>query len=378
MDRELLRWGILGASNIARKNWKAIWNSKNGQITVVASRDLQRSQHFIDECQAQAPFGATPRAVGSYEELLAAPDVDAVYMPLPTGIRGEWVKRAAKAGKHVVCEKPCATSVTELVDMLEVCRRNQVQFMDGVMFTHSRRLGRIREVLDDGQTIGPTRRATSAFSFCADEEFFASNIRTRSDLEPHGCLGDLGWYCIQFALWAMKWKLPQRVTGQVLSEFKHTSSKLAVPTEFSGELFFEGGVSSSFYCSFITENEQWANVSGTRGSLRVPDFVLPFSGTRTSFETIRPVFDVQGCDFEMQQHHRRWVVNERSHSDPTAQESNLFRQFTDQVQSGTLNPVWPEIALKTQQVMQACRESSLAQGRSVKMDQTIGVEGEPA
>jgi predicted dehydrogenase len=316
--------------------------------------------------------------VGSYEELLAAPDVDAVYMPLPTGIRGEWVKRAAKAGKHVVCEKPCATSVTELVDMLEVCRRNQVQFMDGVMFTHSRRLGRIREVLDDGQTIGPTRRATSAFSFCADEEFFASNIRTRSDLEPHGCLGDLGWYCIQFALWAMKWKLPQRVTGQVLSEFKHTSSKLAVPTEFSGELFFEGGVSSSFYCSFITENEQWANVSGTRGSLRVPDFVLPFSGTRTSFETIRPVFDVQGCDFEMQQHHRRWVVNERSHSDPTAQESNLFRQFTDQVQSGTLNPVWPEIALKTQQVMQACRESSLAQGRSVKMDQTIGVEGEPA
>ena len=100
MDRPLLRWGILGAANIARKNWKAIWNSKNGCVTAVASRDLQRSQSFINECQAQAPFRPAPRALGSYEELLAAPDVDAVYIPLPTGIRGHWVKRAAEAGKH--------------------------------------------------------------------------------------------------------------------------------------------------------------------------------------------------------------------------------------------------------------------------------------
>ncbi len=267
MDRELLRWGILGTSTIARKNWKAIWNSKNGHITVVASRDLQRSQHFIDECRAQAPFGIAPRALGSYEELLAAPDVDAVYMPLPTGIRGEWVKRAAEVGKHVVCEKPCARSVAELVEILDACGRNQAQFMDGVMFMHSRRLGRIRQVLDDGKTVGPVRRITSAFGFRGEEEFFASNIRTRSDLEPDGCLGDLGWYCIRFALWAMNWTLPRQVIGRVLSEYKHQNSKAPVPTEFSGELFFEDGVSSSFYCSFITENEQWANISGTRGSL---------------------------------------------------------------------------------------------------------------
>jgi predicted dehydrogenase len=368
MDKPQLRWGILGTSNIARKNWKAIWNSKNGHITVVASRDLQRSQHFIDECQAQAPFGTAPSALGSYEELLAAPDVDAVYMPLPTGIRGEWVKRAAEAGKHVVCEKPCATSVTELVEMLDTCRKNQVQFMDGVMFMHSRRLGRIREVLDDGKTVGPVRRITSAFSFRGEEEFFASNIRTQSDLEPDGCLGDLGWYCIRFALWAMNWTLPRQVIGRVLSEYKHQKSKAPVPTEFSGELFFEDGVSSSFYCSFITENEQWANVSGTRGSLRVPDFVLPFAGTRTSFETIRPVFDVQGCDFDMQPHYRRWVVEECSHSDSTAQESQMFHNFANQVRSGTLNPLWPQIALKTQQVMQACRESSLDQGQPVRVD----------
>ena len=372
MDKPILRWGILGAANIARKNWKAIWNSRNGCVTAVASRDLQRSRQFINECQADAPFPPAPRALGSYEELLAAPDVDAVYIPLPTGIRGHWVKRAAEAGKHVVCEKPCATSVVELVEMLEACRRHQVQFMDGVMFMHSRRLERIREVLDDGQTVGPIRRITSAFTFRAPEEFFASNIRARSDLEPHGCLGDLGWYCIRFALWAMNWKVPQRVTGQILSEFKHTGSQWPVPTEFSAELFFEGGATSSFYCSFLIETEQWVNVSGTRGYLRVPDFVLPFTGRQIAFQTGNPVFDVQGCDFEMQPHCRRWVVKERSHSHPTAQESRLFRHFAEQVQSGTLNALWPEMALKTQQVMQACRESSLRQGRPVEVGQPIG------
>jgi predicted dehydrogenase len=303
--------------------------------------------------------------------LLAAPDIDAVYIPLPTGIRGHWVKRAAEAGKHVLCEKPCATSVVELAEMLDACQRNQVQFMDDVMFMHSRRLARIREVLDNGQTVGPIRRITLAFSFRAPEEFFGSNIRTRSDLEPDGCLGDLGWYCIRFALWAMNWKLPQRVTGRILSEFKHASSKLPVPTEFSGELLYPEGVTNGFYCSFLTADEQWVNVSGTRGYLRVPDFVLPFTGNQIAFETGSPGLEVQGCDFEMQPRRLRWVVRERSHSDPTAQESQLFHHFAERVKSGTLNPLWPEMALKTQQVMQACRESSRSQGRPVKVDQPI-------
>jgi predicted dehydrogenase len=372
MDKMLLRWGILGTANIAQKNWKAIWNSQNGRVIAVASRDLKRSRRFIKECQAQAPFRPTPRALGSYEDLLAAPDVDAVYIPLPTGIRGYWVKRAAEAGKHVICEKPCATSVAELVEMLAVCQRNQVQFLDDVMFMHSRRLEHIRKVLDDGQTIGPIRRITSAFTFRAEEEFFDANIRAQSDLEPDGCLGDLGWYCIRFTLWAMNWKVPERVTGRILSEFKHPGSKSPVPTEFSAELLYPDGVSSSFYCSFVTETEQWVNVSGARGYLRLPDFVLPFSGSQIAFQTGNPVFDVQGCDFAMQPGCRRWTVKELSHSDPTAQESRLFRHFAEQVKSGTLSPLWPEMALKTQQVMQACRESSRRQGRPVKMDQACG------
>ncbi len=367
MTTPKLRWGILGAANIARKNWKGIWNSGNGRVTAVASRDLERSRQFIGECQGQAPFDPAPRALGSYEELLESPEVDAVYLPLPTGVRAQWAKRAAEAGKHVVCEKPCATSLAELTGILECCRRNRVQFMDGVMFMHSRRLEKLREVLDDGKTIGPIRRITSAFSFRASEEFFASNIRAQSELEPFGCLGDLGWYCIRFALWAKNWQLPARATGRVLSDFKHQGSRFAVPTDFSGELLFADGVTSSFYCSFLTETEQWAVVSGRSGHLRVPDFVLPFSGGKTGFETGNPVFAVRGCDFEMQPHIRRWDIDECSHSDPTAQESRLFGHFAEQVQSGTLNPRWPEMAAKTQQVMEACRESARMEGRPLKV-----------
>src|SRR6185295_11154609 len=174
--------------------------------------EVERSRRFIDACQAAAPMAVAPRALGHYEELLAAKDVDAVYIPLPTGLRKEWVLRAAEAGKHIVCEKPCATNVADLREMLEACRRHRVQFMDGVMFMHSRRLDRMRAVLDDGASVGGVKRITSTFSFRAPAEFFARNIRANSVLDPYGCLGDLGWYCLRFALWVMRGQLPHQVT----------------------------------------------------------------------------------------------------------------------------------------------------------------------
>ena len=179
--------------------------------------------------------------------MLGRRDIDAVYIPLPTGIRKEWVLRAAEAGKHVLCEKPCGVNSRPTCgDMLDACRKHRVQFMDGVMFMHSRRLPLLRQVLDDGQSVGTVRRIASQFSFKASEEFLTSNIRASSDLEPLGCLGDLGWYNIRFypvgheltdfpsALRAASWRSMPGEGGQ------------PVPVEFSGELFFAGGVSASF------------------------------------------------------------------------------------------------------------------------------------
>src|SRR5262245_35676723 len=118
-----LRWGILGAARIARKNWKAIRHSGNSVITAVASRDLNRARTFVEECQRFEPFERPPEALDSYERLLSLPNVDAVYIPLPTKLRKEWIVRAAKAGKHILSEKPCAVSATDMEDILAACRK---------------------------------------------------------------------------------------------------------------------------------------------------------------------------------------------------------------------------------------------------------------
>jgi|SRR6516164_6004985 len=350
-------WGILGTADIARKNWLAILNSGNS-VAAIASRDLKRARRFIDTCQSHAPMPVLPRAFGSYDELLECPEVQAVYIPLPTGLRKEWVLRAAAAGKHIVCEKPCAANLQDLREMLAVCRRHQVQFMDGVMFMHSKRLVRLRKTLQDRNALGSIRRITSAFTFCASPDFFTNNIRAHPDLEPHGCLGDLGWYCIRFSLWAMGWKMPQFVIGRILAQHEQPNHRKNIISQFSGELVFDGEVSAGFFCSFLAQNQEWAQISGTKGYLRVEDFVVPFAGKKADFEVCNHQFVKSGCKFKMEPQIRRVSVGEHSHGHPSAQESYLFKEFTNVVRSGRLNDDWPQYSLKTQAVLEACLHSA--------------------
>jgi predicted dehydrogenase len=343
-----LRWGILSTANIARKNWKAIWNSGNSIVTAVASRSADRSREFVAQCQQETPFDAAPAALGSYEELLASPKVDAVYIPLPTGLRKEWVVRAAKAGKHILCEKPCGSTVAEVREMLDACERHRVQFMDGVMFMHNPRLNRIRAALNDQATFGNLKRITSHFSFCSTGDFHLSNIRGNVALEPLGCLGDLGWYNIRFTLWAMNWKLPAQVTGQILSQ---SGSDVAqpVPFDFSGELLFDNKISAGFYCSFLTAYRDWVVATGTNGSLRVPDFVHPRKSSQGAL-------DIDG------------TMSDDLVTDPsTVQETNMIRNFANQALSGKLNAEWSDSALKTQIVANACMDAARS-GRPVVLN----------
>ena len=354
-EKSVCRWGIMSTATIGRKNWQAIQLSGNGTIVAVASRNAASSQKFIDECQAAVPFDESPRAIEGYENLLAADDIDAVYIPLPTGMRKEWVIKAAKAGKHVMCEKPCAVNATDLQEMIDACRENNVQFMDGVMYMHGKRLEKIREAIGD---LGKLKRIATQFSFCGDKEFEEGNIRTNSDLEPLGCLGDLGWYTIRFALWTMDYEMPKAVVGRMLTDFQRDDSPNPVPMEIQGELHFENGITSTFYNSFVTGHQQWAHVSGTEGHIYVPDFVLPYAGGEARFDKAKPEFTINDCDFEMAQNHESFVIQEPGNSAPNSQETNLFRNFADIVNSGNLDDHWPTIALQTQKLMDACYESA--------------------
>jgi predicted dehydrogenase len=275
--------------------------------------------------------------------------------------------KAAQAGKHVVCEKPCGKDAGEVREMLNACSKAGVQFMDGVMFMHSDRLPAMRKVLDDGQTVGQMKRIASQFSFLAPEDFLKGNIRVSSELEPLGCLGDLGWYTIRFSLWAMNYKMPHTVSGRILSQHGRADSSRPVPTEFSAELLFDGGVSASFYNSFITEHQCWANVSGTKGYLYLQDFVIPFFGNEVEFFTQQTAFVVDGCDFHIESHQRRHSVNEYANSHATSQETKLFRTFGERVLSGKVDPFWGDVALKTQVVMDACLASAV-DGRPVTIE----------
>ncbi len=344
-----LRIGFLSTAGIGRKNWKAIFHSGNAVVSAVASRDAQKSRDFIADCQREFAFTETPRAFGSYDELLASPDVDAVYVPLPTGLRKEFVLRAAAAGKHVLCEKPCAANLAELEEMLAACRKHSVQFLDGVMFMHNPRLPKIRAVLDDGQSLGQLQRLSSLFSFYFGDDFLQKNIRVDAALEPAGCLGDLGWYSIRFFLWTLNWQLPHTVTAKILAQ-----SPSGTPTEFSAELFFAGGVSAEFYSSFLTHKQQLVAVGGRNGWLRMPDFVHPRNGYEPAFELnqteVRVASDVK-CPPD---------ADPSAFGHATAPDTRMWRNFASQIFSGQLNHDWPMWALQTQKVLDAC----LAAGRS--------------
>ncbi len=367
------RWGILGAAGIARKNWQAIHRAGNARLVAVASRDADRASEFVADCQRRVPFEQPPIPILGYEPLLARDDIDAVYLPLPTGLRAEWAIRAAAAGKHVLVEKPCAGSVAELEAVVAACDTAAVQFMDGVMFMHSQRLNAIRDRLVDAPGgVGQPRRIMSQFSFRGADDFLADNIRMRSDLEPFGCLGDLGWYTIGFSLWALAPRMPRSVTGRIIATGAAANSPRPVPTEFAGELVFPGTaaepeVTAGFFCSFLAEHQQWSHVSGTRGSLRVDDFVLPFDGAESSLTLSEPRFVIDGCDFRMERHDRTVTVSEHSHGHPTAQEARMFRAFSQLVLDRRTDRSWPARSLAVQRVMMACLVSAHDGGREVEV-----------
>jgi predicted dehydrogenase len=363
-SEKLCRWGILGAANIARKNWDAIRHAENATLLAVASRSQAKAEEYIGECQLVAPHEQTPAAC-TYEELLARKDIDAVYIPLPTAIRKQWVIKAANAGKHVLCEKPCAPTVADLEEMLAACRKNKVQFMDGVMFMHGDRLRLMRGAIDD--KIGQIKRITSQFSFLAQPEFMTTNIRASSDLEPLGALGDLGWYDIRFTLWAMNYQLPTHVTGRILTAGKRPDASGDVPLEFSGEMWFPGGATASFYCSFLTQIQQWANISGTTACLQVNDFVVPSYGCEVAFEVIVSNLDRSACDYNMPRRSQRIASPEYSNNHPTSQETGMFRNFSNIVLSGRLESEWEKFALATQKVVNACLESARNDGKRISL-----------
>ncbi len=367
MNKPVCRWGFMSTAAIARKNWKAIRLSGNGLVTAVASRSMDRAQAFIDECSAEVPQAQDATALGCYDELLARDDVDAVYIPLPTGLRKEWVIAAARAGKHVLCEKPAAINAEDAQEMLQACENAGVQFMDGVMFDHSKRVDAISGTLKSEKAIGRLRRISTHFSFRGDDAFQQANIRTDNALEPHGCLGDLGWYCIRFTLWATGLQMPTHLSARTIASLSGNQSEGDVPGEFSAELQFPNDVSAAFYCSFLTGNQQTATLSGENGYITVNDFVLPFYDSEAVWSEHSHVLEIDNCRWNFGRRSHQRSVSEYASGEPNAQEVTMVRKLANCAIGGQLDPLYPELTIKTQRILDACRRSDVSGGQMIEV-----------
>ncbi|TWT75112.1 Gfo/Idh/MocA family protein [Allorhodopirellula solitaria] len=364
-----VRWGIIGAAQIARKNWKAIRMSGNSVVAAVASRDVTRAEAFIHDCSIEVPpvvvgedGTATlmrPEALGDYQELLDRDDIDAVYIALPTTVRKQWVIAAAKAGKHVLCEKPIAVHADDATEMIAACDEAGVTFMDGVMFDHSARLPAMKHSLADTQQFGKLRRIQSHFSFCADDSFESGNIRANADLEPHGCLGDLGWYCIRLSLWAADDRMPVAVSGRSISQYDGGS----VPSEFQAELKFDDDLTAGFFCSFRCVNQQTATFSGDLGYITLDDFVLPFVDAEAKWQCHTHDLQIDNCRWNFGRHTQAQSVWEHAAGEPDSQEVQMIRSFSECVLNGSPDRRASEIAMKTQRVLDALRRSDVEDGK---------------
>ena len=201
-----LRWGILSTANIAtEKVIPGIRRAARNEIVAIASRDGETARRVADRL-------SIPRAHGSYEALLADPDVDAVYIPLPNHLHAEWTIAAARAGKHVLCEKPLALTAADAERMIEAAEAAGVHLMEAFMYRHHPSWVAVRELVASGR-IGTLTAVQSWFGFHNDD---AANIRNIRDFGG-GALYDVGCYCVNLSRMLFGGE-PVRVEGAVVRD----------------------------------------------------------------------------------------------------------------------------------------------------------------
>ncbi|HPD14795.1 MAG TPA: Gfo/Idh/MocA family oxidoreductase [Planctomycetota bacterium] len=254
-----LRWGLLAAGGIARRFAKGLATiPEQATALAVGSRDLAKAQKFAEEHKI-------PRAYGSYEELLADKDVDAVYISTPNSLHAEWSIKAAKAGKHILCEKPVTVNAAELRKVLGVVKRCGVFFMEAFMYRCHPQWKKLLEIIKAG-TIGEVRILQSAFAFNMGLQL--QNIRLSNPLAGGGLM-DVGCYCVSFC------RLVAGEEPKTCRAVAHIGKQSRVDEYAAGVLQFPSGIVATFACGTQCGTPSMANVYGSKGSIVVTNPWFP-------------------------------------------------------------------------------------------------------
>jgi len=251
-----LRWGILSTADIAlTKVIPGMRRAERCEVLAIASRDADRAR-------AAATAHRIPRAYGSYEALLADPDVDAVYIPLPNHLHATWAIAAATAGKHVLCEKPLAMTSGEAQEIVDAARTAGVHLMEAFMYRLHPSWVAARELVASGR-IGRLRSVDSWFSYFNDDPANIRNIPAAGG----GALYDIGCYSVNLSRMLFGGE-PEGVSASVVRD-----PSLGVDVLTSGILSFGDGV-ATFTCSTRVEPDQRVDIYGTEGRISID---IPFN-----------------------------------------------------------------------------------------------------
>jgi xylose dehydrogenase (NAD/NADP) len=244
-------WGFLSTANINDKLLAGAAGSDRVDVIAVASRDTERAEAYARERGIE-------RAYGSYEDLLADPDVEAVYISLPNSMHVEWSVRALEAGKHVLCEKPLSRRAADVERAFDVAEESGRLLMEAFMYRHNPQTARLKELVDGG-AIGRLRLVRAAFSFpLADPE----NVRLDASLDG-GALMDVGCYCVSGT--RLLGGEPEQVYGeQVLGES-------GVDELFTGTMRLPDDVLAQFDAGLVLQVRDELEAIGEEGSLFLDD-----------------------------------------------------------------------------------------------------------
>ncbi|OQY31013.1 MAG: hypothetical protein B6243_09225 [Anaerolineaceae bacterium 4572_5.2] len=246
-----LNWGILSSARINRRLIPAVKAATRSTMLAVASRNQDKAQEYAAQWDI-------PRAYGSYEALLAAPDINAVYIPLPNTLHKEWVIKAAQAGKHILCEKPLAMTVAEVDEMAAAAQENGVTLLEAFMYRMHPQLANLKALIAEG-LIGRVKLVSAKFSFTLRDE---NNIRLQKEMGG-GALWDVGCYPVSFAQ-AIAEEDPQSVFG-----WQRVNASGA-DTLFAGQMQYRNGITAQIDAGFEIPFRAGAEVVGDKGVLSVP------------------------------------------------------------------------------------------------------------
>ena len=251
MNTKTLNWGLLSTARINQSLIPPLRASKRNQLLAVASRSQESAEAYASEWKI-------PRAHGTYEALLADPQIDVIYNPLPNHLHAEWTIKALEAGKHVLCEKPLTLTVEEVDAVAEAAQKHGRIVAEAFMYRHHPQTLKVQEMVKDG-SIGALKLLRGSFSFVLDHE---GDIR----LDPAmggGSIWDVGCYPISFMRTVVGAE-PVEVFGW------QVTGPTGIDETFVGSLHFADGVYGQFDSSFVIPHHAYMEIVGSEATLIVP------------------------------------------------------------------------------------------------------------